>query len=109
MTCLTSAISFSLEKDEVVSLDCGLFYPISGLHPLNKATMKVHCDIAAGIQVVEYSLRKDDDKSRLLTIESISVCEVRSMFPNKHVAQWILDKGCCCGRRRQMVPDRHNL
>jgi hypothetical protein len=69
----------------VVSLDCGVFYAISGLHPLNKASMKVRCDIAAGIQVVEYSLRSDDDKLRLLTIERVSVSEVRSLFPNKHV------------------------
>jgi hypothetical protein len=85
LTCLTSAISFSLEKNEVVSLDCGVFYPISGLHPLNEAFMKVRCDIPAGIQIIEYSIRRDDHKSRLLSIKRVSDCGVRSLFPNKLV------------------------
>ena len=83
MTCLTSAISFSLEKHEVVSLDCGVFYAISGLQPFNKGSMKVRCDVDAGIQVIGYSLRTDDHKSRLLSIERVSVCGVRSLFFNE--------------------------
>src|SRR5260370_35765524 len=83
MTFLTSVISFSLEKNEVVSLDCGMFYPNSGLDSLNEASMKVQCDIDAGIEIKENSLRRDDHKSCLLSIKRVDVCGVCNLFPNR--------------------------
>jgi len=85
MSSLVSGISFSLEKDEVVTLDCGVFYAVSYLQPLNKASMKIRCDISAEIWVIEYSLRRDDDKSNLISIKRVGVCEVCSLLPNKLV------------------------